>query len=94
MTAKEKSKEVLDKALSGVVNPIVDVLDVDGVAQRIDVNELVQVRVVEKHIACAETLLLCSFPSGIDGSAPNPCYSCGSLGKSFKRESVLFTFVP
>ena len=42
MTAKEKGKNLLDRALDEVVTPIVDCLDVDGVVRRIDVNDAVQ----------------------------------------------------
>jgi len=42
MTAKEKGKNLIDRALGEVVTPIVDCLDVDGVVRRIDVNDAVQ----------------------------------------------------
>jgi uncharacterized RDD family membrane protein YckC len=42
MTAKEKGKNFIDRALGEVVTPIVDCLDVDGVVRRIDVNDAVQ----------------------------------------------------
>lgn len=42
MTIKEKGKNLLDKVVGDVVSPIVECLDVDGVARRIDVNDVAQ----------------------------------------------------